>query len=159
MGWVSMSEDIEEIRNQRAHFRKGLAGIRSKVRKTRSSADLKKVEPDIRAQQESLTRFLQEVEERVLAVFDAAERRLRDPRVNLVRRLDKKVGELDAVRATLAEREHHLLKCRAARAEFQQEVEALRAENKRLILENTKLRDNELAWAQEVGQVRPIKKR
>ena len=159
MGWVSMIEDIEEIRSEREHFRKGLAGIREKVRKSGSSVDLKKVTLDIQAQRESLTRLLQEIEDQVLAVFDEAEKRLSDPRVNLVRRLNKKVSELDELRAALSERERHLSKCRTARAELQQEVEALRVENKRLTLEITKLRDNELAWVQEMRQVRPIMKR
>ena len=79
MGYVSYTEDIEEIRNEREHFRKGFAAIIAKARSSTSIGDLKRAELDIRAQQETLTTFLQRLEQRVLAVFDAAEKRLKDP--------------------------------------------------------------------------------
>jgi hypothetical protein len=156
LGWVSL---IEDIRNEREHFRKGLAGIRVKVRNGVSSFDPNRAKPWFRALRGDLTSHLHEIETRVLAVFDEAEIGLKDSRVNLVQRVDREARELETMRATLAEQENQLSKCRAARAELQKEVEALRAENKRLVSENSKIRDNELAWAQELGQVRPIEKR
>jgi hypothetical protein len=48
LGWVSMNEDIEEIRNQRAHFKNGITNIVSKLKKGSTPKDLARSEGQIK---------------------------------------------------------------------------------------------------------------
>ena len=82
MGWVSMSEDIDEIRQQRAYFERGLASVKKWVTKSKSS-DLKHAEKAYSDLSNRIDDFLNELQSRVLRVFEDAERRLNDPNVRI----------------------------------------------------------------------------
>lgn len=159
MGWVSMNEDIQEIRNQREHFRNGLANIIQRLKKDQPRQDLARSEIEIKTITDRLILLLEETHERVLLVFDDAEKRLQDPQVQIVKRLDKKDNELRAIKAKALELETDLSKCRSRREFLDNEIKKLSMENEKLRSENKRIKDNELPWATETKGISPLKKR
>ena len=153
MGWVSMSEDIEEIRQQRAHFKKGFDNLKKRAAKSKF-ADLKSAQSKLGDLSKQVNCFLQEMQEQALRVFDEAEARLSDPSVRIVARLDKTTAELATSRDDLRQAELDLSKSRQANQKLRAQLNDALAELNRLRAEINSLKDNELAWNKEIRGVR-----
>jgi chromosome segregation ATPase len=145
MGWVSMNEDIEELRHQRAHFKSGfenlLRGVRERRPDSLKQAQLEEIE--LTRLWDRVKEFLEDIQENVLHVFDEAERRLSDPSVRIVKRLDKKTAEIENLRKRVERSETELARCRETRARLQEELENISREA-------SSLRE-EIAWRREVS--------
>jgi chromosome segregation ATPase len=121
MGWVSMNEDIEEMRQQRAHMAAGINNLRKWASKP-NSRNSKDVDAQLNSLSVRVEKFLQELEVRVLTIFDDAEARLRDPNVRIVARLDKKTAELASLRDRLRKTQSDLAKSRQANEKLRDEL-------------------------------------
>ena len=152
MGWVSMNEDIQELRDQRAHFEIGFDNVLRWVRE-RQPDSLKQAELEEKELERLWARvqeLLGNTRENVLRVFNEAEKRLSDPNVRIVKKLDKKKAEIDDLRMRLGRSETELAKCRSSRERLQSEFE-------RVSREAESLRE-EVAWRREAENIRSIRK-
>jgi chromosome segregation ATPase len=154
MGWVSMSEDIEEIRAQREHFKKGLNNIR-KMAATSKFSELKRAERDLTGISRRINTFLDELQEKTLRIFDQAEARIKAPNVRIVSRLDKKEKELIDIRGRLQRVQADLSTSRQTTQELQRKLNSATKELVALRAENSRLKDNSL-WVEEVKTVRKL---
>jgi chromosome segregation ATPase len=152
-----MNEDIDEIRQQRAHFEKGFANIKKRVAKS-GFKDLKDAENKLSELFSRVNGFLSEMQVRVLKVFDEAEARLKDPNIRISARLDKQTKEIVILRDKLRQAESDLLKSRQGSQKSQNRLNELAGELAKLDSENRVIKDN-ADWNNEISGLRPLGKR
>jgi chromosome segregation ATPase len=168
MGWVSYSEDIEELRQQHAHFRSGIDNIISEVGKSRSISAFKRTEKTLKELASRVVSDLERIRANALKTFEEAERRLTDPAVRIAKRLDKKDAEIAKLRGQLSDAQTILAKCRESQARLLKRCQTLTSERDLLKAEITAirqtanrqvaLRKDEAIWSNEVRNVRRLKR-
>jgi 5'-deoxynucleotidase YfbR-like HD superfamily hydrolase len=119
---------------------------------------LKDIEERVR---ESLVRIdcvVEETANKVLAIFDEAEKRLHDPNVRIVKQLDKAKSYAQALRTELADAKSQLEKCRSKGTSLNEMISSLKVELVVAKRENARLAQK-TDWVAEVGPVKPIRRR
>ena len=129
------------------------------LKKGSTSKDLPRSESQIKDVTDRLILLLEEIQGRVVQVFEEAEKRLQNPNVRIVKKLDKKDDEIKTYRAANLKLEIELSKCRSSREALDKRMRKLSIENEELRSENTNLKNNEQAWTHEIRGVRPLKGR
>lgn len=157
MGWVSFNEDIEKLRDERAHFLRGITAIKKKVQQTRSLKELKRTERDVELLAQRVVKALDSILQEAVAAFDEAERRLSDPNVRITKSLDKKDSQLDRLQKRNSELQEQICACREKRDSLQADKHRLSEENESLRAELARLLDNEVLWSKEIRNIRPRK--
>ncbi|MFO1184778.1 MAG: hypothetical protein U1E56_08330 [Bauldia sp.] len=152
MGWVSMNEDIDELRAQQVHFQNGIDAIITQVRHAKFD-DLAKAESDLRTKAERVESFLKALREKVGRVFDDAVSRLSDPNFRITKRLSKVEKERDQLKELLKDRDDQLKDGRKRMEELREENRRLTAKASALGDELSHLKDNELAWQGETKDI------
>jgi septation ring formation regulator EzrA len=158
MGWVSTSEDIEELRQARAHIATGFDDIFRQFEKSQSQFRLKIAEKESKRLAAKVKQYLGRMKKETESAFEEAEKLMRSPNVQIAKKLEKKARQLDEVREKLKSQGVELSNCRQSREEFRIELEVLQKNNSVLQEQITLLEDNDIAWKNEIMDVDRLRK-
>jgi chromosome segregation ATPase len=141
MGAVSLSEDIEELRQDNEHYQRGMDNL---IRTLKSDVDLleiQKVEKDLRKLADQLIKKYEDHKARAKSRFDEAIKYLNDPDVRITAKLEKRTRERDQARSALADRSTQLQACRESQARNLSRINELGKEKVALREDLQKLKD------------------
>lgn len=150
MGFVSYSEDIEELR---LHHKQ----ITEKVGKTINSVQYVEIsDPNTTDRQvqrliKRIVSNLTDLQSQIDDTFSNAEKILRDPNIAIVKRLEKKTESDKRTKSQLARNKGFLEECRKKNVDLQRRIEELEKEV-------TRLRGT-VEWVDEIQNVRPLQQK
>lgn len=157
MGWASYAENIEDLRQHRAAIEKPIKKVQTLVSKVKISNPAR-VGFELNNFVENIKAALDETLQRVSDVFQEAERKLEDPNVRIVKRLDKKTSTISMLREKLEKAERHLASCREKGKQNEGSLRVLRNENADLKKQIAALADK-AAFLTAANSVRPLRRR
>ncbi len=156
MGWVSTSEDIEELRQERLRFLKGYDSLTAGLRKISNLSDAKRAEADIDRLVSTLIQAVDERRKATQLAYDKCEKLMSDTNFRYAKRLEKKSDQLEELRSKFSQANASLARCRARREQLMIERDKLAMENAELRAQLSDLKDNDLAWQSEIKSVKRI---
>jgi chromosome segregation ATPase len=158
MGWVSYSEDIEEIRAERTRVLMGYDSFLRRLSASKSLSDVKRAETDLERLIDHLTKLIEFKRAHAISLFDEIEELFKSRNVQISKKIDKKTDQLSEARLKLKETEIALTECRNRRDRIVKERTALLGRNAELEDEIQRLRDNEVAWQSAMTDVKPLRR-
>jgi uncharacterized coiled-coil DUF342 family protein len=140
MGFVSLKEDIDELREENAHRLRGLDNLIHSLRDARNLERLRAVEAGLRETADQLIRHFEKVREQAKASFEEAVKFLHDPNVRITAKLEKITKERDRIRQERDQLKVELENNRASSTKIRKENSSLTKEIDALVTERKKLR-------------------
>jgi chromosome segregation ATPase len=141
MGVVSLSEDIEELRQDNEHYQRGMDNLIKTLKSDVSLFEIQKIESDLRKLADQLVKKYEEHKARAKMRFDEAIKYLSDPDVRITAKLEKRTRERDEARSALADCGAQLKACRESQARNLSRISELSNERAALQKELEKLKD------------------
>ncbi len=141
MNWVSYAEDIEELRQENEHYRKGIDGLIKRLRQDTSLHEIHRVEEDLRKLADQLIKRYEQHKVDAQKKFEDAIKFLRDPAVQITEKLAKRTRERNEARAELEKCKRELGQCRSSQARSLNKIKELKKEQAALQKEVERLKD------------------
>lgn len=141
MNWVSYTEDIEELRQENEHYRRGIDGLIKRLRQDASLHEIHRVEGDLRKLADQLIKRYEEHKVKAEKQFEEAIRFLQDPAVQITERLKKRTRERNEARAELEKCKQELGQCRNSQARNLNKINELNKGKAALQKEVERLKD------------------
>jgi chromosome segregation ATPase len=157
MNWPSYLEDIEEMRHQNEHFRRGMTALVGALRDDASLPTIHRVERDYRTLADQLAKKYETLVAEAQKKFDAAVKYLRDPAVHVTDRMTKLIRERDELRARVQKVEAELVACRKSQSKSFSNLTKLGKEKSQLEARLKEFEDRSALDAALAG-VRPLKR-
>ena len=158
MNWVSYSEDIEDLRIENEHYRRGIDGLIDRLRENTSLAEIHRVEGDLRKLSDQLIKRYEDYKVQAEKHFEAALEFLRDPAVRITEKLKKRTRERDEAKAELEKCKTELSQCRSSQTRSLSKIGDLGKEKAALCKEIERLKDN-LSLRSALQGVEPLKRK
>lgn len=156
MGWVSTSEDIEELRQENEHYRGSIDNLIVGIRKARALTELKHSEAQLVDLSNRLISIFEEKKERAQALLDEAIRLLQDPNTRISDKLNKRIKERDSARSERDAALGELTRARASQTKALERARAAEAEVKLLRQQLQRIEDQDALSAAMDG-VAPLR--
>lgn len=153
MNWVSYAEDIEELRQENEHYRRGIDALIGKLEQGPSLHEIQRIESDNRRLSEQLISRYKVIKADAEKLFQEALKLLQDPAVRLNEKIEKRTRQRDEARSELKKCKLDLTQCRASQARNLNKISDLGKANKDLENELRTLQD-QLRWQAELKDVK-----
>ena len=156
MGWVSTSEDIDELRQENEHYRASIDNLILGLQAPRSTADIRDAESNLVDLSHRLIAVFEEKKEQAQRLFNEAIALLQDPSTRIAARIEKRTHERDELRGQLEVARTQLHSARSSQSKALDRVRELELELARLRDQLLRSED-ELALREEFRDVRKLR--
>ena len=132
MGLVSLSEDIDELRQENEAHMRGLDNLIKAVRNAPDLGELTRAEAELKELAGQLIAHFEKVRSQAKKTFEEAMEYLRDPNVMITAKLDKRTKQRDEARKELAKYKAQLESSRSSQSRSKTRISELEREVKDL---------------------------